>query len=115
MFRLIFKEIMHRKTNFLLSFLAIVIAVILYVSFYTISNAAHEETTKIQLMSGFNVRIIPRETDMNKFWARGFSEYTMSEEVVGRFQDRKGVSYNHLLAFLHKEARWRDKDVIITC
>ena len=95
-FHLIFKEFIHRKMNSLLSLLAIVTAVALFVSFFTTGEASKRETTRLMRDMGFNLRIIPKETDMDKFWATGFSEYTMQEECVNRFASNKNFAYNHL-------------------
>jgi putative ABC transport system permease protein len=63
---------------------------------------------------GQNLRIIPKETAMDKFWASGFSENTMPEEYVYKFTRHPGFSYTHLTATLHKAIRWREKQVILT-
>jgi ABC-type lipoprotein release transport system permease subunit len=113
-FQLIFKEILFRKLNFLLGLLAIVMAVALFVSFFTTSEASKRETIRLTRDMGFNLRIIPRETDMDAFWIKGFSEYTMPEEYLFRFADNKSISYAHLTATLNKKMTWHNKDVIIT-
>jgi len=114
MFQLIFKEIAHRKLNFLISLLAIVTAVALFVSFFTTGQASRRETIRLMRDIGFNLRIIPRETDMNKFLATGMSEYTMPEEYVRRFETQKNIYYNHLTAILHKRMVWNDMEIILT-
>jgi putative ABC transport system permease protein len=63
---------------------------------------------------GQNLRIIPKETPMDKFWSVGFSEDTMPEGYVHRFAALEGYEYTHLTATLHRKIRWRDKDVILT-
>lgn len=116
MLHLILKESMHRKVSFLLGFLSIVTAVALFVSFFTTGEASKRETTRLMRDIGFNLRIVPKQTDMGKFWATGFSERTMPEEYVYRFasQDAVGLSYNHLLATLHKRVSWRGMEAILT-
>ena len=116
MLHLILKESLHRKFSFLLSLLAIITAVALFVSFFTTGEASKRETTRLMRDIGFNLRIIPKETDMNKFWARGFSEHTMPQDYVYRFasQEAVGLSYNHLLATLHKRVLWRGMEAILT-
>jgi len=46
-FGLIFKEIRHRKINFLLALLAVLIAVALFISFFTSGQASNRETTRL--------------------------------------------------------------------
>lgn len=111
---LIFKEIIHRKLNFLLSVLATVTAVALFVSFFTTGEASKRETARLMRDMGFNLRIIPKETDMGMFWTTGFSEYTMPEEYVNEFDNRKDVSYNHLIATLQERITWNGIQAILT-
>ena len=111
---LIVKEIRFRKVNFALSLLAVLIAVSLFVTFVAAGEAYRQETRKIQLGMGQNLRIIPKETPMDKFWSVGFSEQTMPEEYVKRFATLGGYEYTHLTATLHKQIRWHDRDIILT-
>jgi hypothetical protein len=112
-FQLIIKEIAHRKLNFLLSVLATLTAVVLFVSFFTTGQASRRETTRLMRDMGFNLRIIPKETDMNKFWVNGFSEHTMPEEYVGYFAGREDISYNHLIATLQERIQWQGRESIL--
>ena len=114
MFRLIIKEILHRKINFALAVIAVVMAVGLYVAFETAAKASANETRKLMLELGQNLRIIPRETRMDHFWASGFSEQTMPADYVASFTEHKGFSYTHLTATLHQAIEWRGKHVILT-
>lgn len=112
--KLIFKEILHRKIHFVLGLLAVVTAVALYVAFVTTAEASNRETAKLMLKTGFNLRIIPKETDMNSFLSNGFSDLTMPMEYIDRIASQKGFSYNHLLATLQQKIRWRGVDVVLT-
>lgn len=114
MLRLILKEILHRKTNFLLSLLAMVTAVALFVCFFTTGQASQRETARLMRDMGFNLRIIPKGTDLSKFWATGMSERTMPEDYVHRFASQAGLSYTHLLATLQKQIQWHDHAIILT-
>ncbi len=111
---LILKEIRYRKTNFVFSLIAVLTAVALFVAFVTTGEAYREETRKIQLGMGQNLRIIPKKTPMDRFWSTGFSDHTMPEEYVRRFAALDGYEYTHLTATLHKKIQWREKDVILT-
>ncbi|MQY80296.1 MAG: hypothetical protein GH151_14095 [Bacteroidetes bacterium] len=83
--KLIYKEIIHRKLNFVLALLAVTIAVAFFVSFFTANEASKRETIRLTRDMGFNLRIIPGETDMNKFWTEGYSDLTMPEDYINRF------------------------------
>lgn len=113
-FHLIFKEIVHRKWNFLLSVLAVLTAVALFVFFFITGKASKNETRVIMRDMGFNLRIIPKQTDMSEFWANGFSDYTMPEDYVERLASQRGIIYNHLQATLQRKVEWRSKEVMLT-
>ncbi len=112
--KLLIKEILHRKLNFILSLLVIITAVTLFISFFTMSDASKRETIRLTRDMGFNLRIIPEETDMNQFWLTGYSDLTMPEEYVDKFYSYKNFSYAHLTATLHKKVTWRNREVILT-
>ena len=63
---------------------------------------------------GFNLRIIPKGTDMNKFWTSGYSEYTMPEDYAERFRKFKDFSFAHVTATLQKKILWDNKEIILT-
>jgi len=111
---LIFKEIRHRKINFMLGSLAAVTAVALFVAFVTTGRAYRRETRRIMRDMGQNLRIIPKETSIDEFWSVGFSEHTMPEEYVHRFASLEGFSYTHLTATLQKKVLWKGMNVILT-
>jgi ABC-type lipoprotein release transport system permease subunit len=112
--RLIVKEIIYRKFSFLLAVLAVTFAVAFFVFFVTANQASTRETIRLTRDMGYNLRIIPKDTDMNAFWTTGYSEYTMPEEYVNRFLQFKDFSFAHLTATLQTQIRWQNRDVILT-
>jgi len=114
MFSLIIKEILSRKTNFVLGMVAVITAVALFVAFFTSSEASNRETIRLTRDMGFNLRIIPKETNMDDFWLTGFSDITMPEDYVLRFNQFKDFSYAHLTATLHKKVAWQNMNIILT-
>ena len=94
--------------------LAIITAVALFVSFFTASEASQRETIRLTRDMGFNLRIIPKETNMDAFWTKGFSQNSIPEDYVYRFTDRKDISYAHVTATLNKIITWGDGEVILT-
>jgi len=112
--KLIYKEILHRKLNFTLATLAVTFAVAFFVSFFTSSEASNRETIRLTRDMGFNLRIIPRGTDMNKFWTNGYSELFMPEDYIDQFWEFKDFSFAHLTASLHKKIVWNNKEVLLT-
>ena len=97
---LIVKEIGYRKVNFALSLGAVLVAVALFVTFVTAGEAYRKETRKIQLGMGQNLRIIPKQTPMDKFWSMGFSKHMMPEEYVHRFASLE--NYEYMLDVFHE-------------
>ncbi|MCK5701390.1 MAG: hypothetical protein KAI29_09565 [Cyclobacteriaceae bacterium] len=108
------KEIRYRKFNFLLGLLGVVTAVALVIMFFTMTKASQNETRRLTRDMGFNLRIVPKETDMNTFWISGYSDRTMPESYVNRLVDEKSIYYAHLTATLPKKIIWQDNEVILT-
>ena len=113
-FRQILSEIRYRKINFFLGLAAILLATVLFTAFFSAGEASKRETTRLMRDIGFNLRVIPRETDMERFWIAGFSQYSMPEHYVNDLADHPGISYNHLTATLQKSYIWKDQEVILT-
>ena len=112
--KLILKEILHRKFNFIMGLIGMITIVALVVFFYTMTKATQKETIRLTRDMGFNVRIIPGGTDINQFWVDGYSNLSMSQEVVDKLVEQKSVNYAHLTATLHKRIQWREKQVVLT-
>lgn len=112
--QLIFRELWHRKPNFLMSLLAIVSAVALFVCFFTGGISSNRETIRLMRDLGYNLRIIPKATDMEAFYLQGFSNLTMPEENATIFGAQQGLSYAHLLATLHQRINWQGKEIVLT-
>ena len=113
---LVLKELVHRKLNFLLSTLAMLTAVALFVSYFTTAEASRRETTRVTRDIGFNLRIIPKDTDMDQFWAAGFSDQTMPEDAMQRLAKYENVfvTYNHLVASLQQKYLLQGKEILLT-
>ena len=113
---LIIKEIQHRKCNALLIILSVLFAVAFFVAYFITAAAANRETTRITRDIGFNLRVIPKNTDMAHFWTQGFSDQTMPETTVKTMASAKNIflTYNHLVASLHRPFKLNDKVVLLT-
>jgi len=112
--RLIYYEILHHRLNFLLTLLAVSLAVAFFIFFFTASEASTRETIRLTRDMGFNLRIIPEETDIHDFWTSGYSDHSMPETYADRFWDFKDFAFAHLTATLHKKITWHGKSVILT-
>ena len=113
--KLIAKELWHRRANALLSLAGLTATVALFVAFFTLAQASKRETVRVTRDLGFNVRIISRDTDMDQFWADGFSNQTMPEDAVQRLASYKNVffAYNHLVATLQQPFELAGKRVFL--
>jgi putative ABC transport system permease protein len=114
--RLVWKELSYRRTNFALSLLGVWATVALFVAFRITSDAARRETIRVTRDLGFNLRIIARETDMDRFWALGYSDQTLPEDAVRRLADypRVFVAFNHLVATLQRRFPLGEREVLLT-
>ena len=111
---LIYKEIIHRKVNFMFSLLAIMTAIALFVSFVTAGKASNRETARLMLSMGFNLHIISNQANINEFLLTGLADKTMPEKNLEKLASQKAFSYNHLLAILQRRISWQGHEVILT-
>lgn len=138
LFRLIFQEMQHRKINFLLGLVSVVVAVACLVAALTLLQADEIQTTfilekkaadvekagakledamrKITKGLGFNILILPENQDLNEFLLTGVVSDSMPEENVKKLADSKIVTINHLLPMVAKKITWPEKkcDIFLT-
>ncbi|MFQ6131810.1 MAG: ABC transporter permease [Armatimonadota bacterium] len=112
--RLLLRELRHRKLNFALGLLAVVLAVALSVAILTMCEASQRETRRIMRDMGFNLLILPKHADMADFWSRDFAVEEMPEEYVHRLANSDVVTVRHLAARLQREVFWRGQRVLLT-
>lgn len=101
--RLITKELAHRRMNTAMSIIAVAAAVAICVGLAIMHDASIRETRRIQRDIGFNLRIVPRDTDMGRFYLTGYSEHTFSESAVDKLAANETLAYNHIVATLSKQ------------
>ena len=113
---LILRELRHHRLNAVLSLLGLVAAVALLVILRHLTTAAERETRRVVRDLGFNVRIIPRETDPEQFFTTGYSDKTLPADAVQRLADgaQTFVSFNHLTASLERRIPIGDRDALLT-
>lgn len=112
---MILKELWHRKANTALSLIGLAGIVAFIVGFLTTAEAAKRETKRITRDLGFNLRIIPKSTDMDRYWFDGYSSETMDQDTVKRLAAQEGIfmSYNHLMASLKQPFQLGGREVIL--
>jgi putative ABC transport system permease protein len=112
--RMVFKEIWHRKINFVLAMLAVTTAVAFSVAFFTAAKASERETARLMLSMGYNVHIIAGDADAGAFLIHGIPDKTMPANYLDTLAAQRGISYNHLLATLEGRMNWRGMDIVLT-
>lgn len=130
LFRLVSREIRHRKGNFLLSVMGVAFAVlgIFAVAALLKTHQSHakgvlevmreemkkdmvrleDEVRKSMKGLGFNIFIFPAGQDMSEVYAEGFASETMPESYVEKLAESKIVTVNHLLPSLTKKVQWEE-------
>jgi len=111
---LLFKEIRFRWLSFLLGLFAVAAAVTLFVALLSLERASEDETRRLMRDLGFNLVIVPKDTNMEDFWASDYADKEMPEEYVERVANAKNVSAEHYVAMLRKRVAWRGKQVLLT-
>jgi putative ABC transport system permease protein len=135
LWRMILRELAHRKLNFLLSLLAVTIAVACLAGAWTLLQADERHTAqlltqkqkevetagaelqeamrKITLGLGFNLLILPQDQDLNELHLEGGLSRVMPEDYVNRLAQSKIVTVNHLLPSVVKKLTWPEKNLPI--
>ncbi|WP_417383835.1 ABC transporter permease [Gimesia sp.] len=138
LFHLVIQEMQHRKMNFLLGLLSVVVAVACLVAALTLLQADEIQTElilekksvevkqagaqledamrKITKGLGFNILILPADEDLSEFHLTGIVEKTMPEDNVTKLAESKIVTVNHLLPMVAKKVTWPEKEceIILT-
>jgi predicted lysophospholipase L1 biosynthesis ABC-type transport system permease subunit len=130
--RLILREIVCRKTNFLLSTLAVLVAVgsvvaaISLLDRYAIrgeQRAAEQQVElqkkmavleddyrKIMLGLGFNVLILPKAQNLADFYSEDFASKLMPESYAEKLVQARVLSINHVLPILQQKLKWPERE-----
>jgi len=126
-FRLLWKELLHRRISSLLALFSIAVAVALVVAALLVVQGYRtrlqarvadldNEIRKITKAMGFNINILPKDQDLFDFHADGFGTKTMPFEFVQRLADSKDVvTINHLRPALVRKYEWPEyrREVIL--
>ena len=121
--RLILREISHRKLNFVMGLVSVAVAVGCFVGARTLLRADEIQTEqagkaledsmrKITKGLGFNILILPEDQDVNELHTEGTLSKSMPYEYVERLANSKIVTINHLLPLVIRKVRMSDIDKI---
>ena len=118
---LIWREIAHRKLNFALSLLTVILAVTCAVSVVTLLRghelrthnrvqALDDQIRQITKDMGFNLMILPKDQNLAEFYATDFAAKTMPEEYVHRLANSGDIiTINHLRPALIRKLTWPEQ------
>ena len=114
--RLIGQEIRFRPLSFALSVAGVWATVTLFVAFLMTAEAARRETIRLTRDLGFNLRIIAREADLDRFWSLGYAEETLPDDAARRLaaEPRVFEAYNHLVATLQRRLAHEGREILVT-
>lgn len=130
--RLIFREILYRRLNFLLGVASVAAAVACLVgSMMSLRQhdarteqiiAAKETETRARMAAleddyrkitkglGFNVLILPRDQNLNDLFADDFAGKSMPEAYVERLAKSRVATIQHLLPSLQQKLKWPETE-----
>ena len=101
----IIREIAFRKWNALLMFTGLAAVAATISMGKLIAEADERETRRVTRDMGFNLRIIPAETDLGQFYRDGYSRRMMDASMLDRLATSltNNVEFNHLVGTLRHE------------
>lgn len=133
--RMIWQEIAHRKLNFTLGLLSVVVAIATLAGVLTLlqadklraedagqqlaqtsdklSQAAialEDEMRKITLGLGFNILILSQDEDLHAMNLTGVPQKTFHDDNVDRLADSDIITINHLLPVVMKRIKWPEQN-----
>ena len=129
--RLVTKEILHRKLNFALAVLSVLVAVAVVVAQLTLLRAhdlcteellarkqsaaarrlakLEDDYRKYMKELGFNLLILPKDQDLAEFWEKGYTTHTMPEANVAKLSNSGTVLIRHLLPIIQQRVLWPER------
>jgi putative ABC transport system permease protein len=128
---LLIREILHRKLNFALAVLSVMVAsgsLIGSIALLRIHDVhtdqileqkeaelqqstaqLNDETRKAMLKLGFNVVILPKDQNLSDWYAEDYASKYMPEEYVHRLADSGIVTVRHFLPSLQQKIEWPEQ------
>jgi len=112
----ILREGWYSRLNSALMLVALTGAVTLLTAVQLLTAAAERETRRVVRDMGFNLRILPKDTDPERFFLEGYSENTLSADTVTRLAAGAGtfITFNHLTPVLERRIRVGGHECLLT-
>lgn len=130
--RLVFKEIRHRKLNFGLGLLSVLVAVGSLVGALTLLHAhdlrtdsilaakmtevksqgdkLKDDYRKMTLKFGFNLLILPKDQNLGDLYAQDYASKYMPEDYVKTLSNSRIMTVQHLLPTLQMKMKWPEQE-----
>ncbi len=112
--QLLLREARHRLPGFGLGLLAVIAAAGLFVAMATMGRASNAEASRLMRNLGFNLLVLPRGTDLVRYWATDEVSGDMPQEYVTRLAGTRGIGADHYVATLQRKIAWRGLAVLLT-
>ena len=112
----ILREGWYSRLNSALMLVALTGAVTLLTAVHLLTAAAERETRRVVRDMGFNLRILPKDTDPERFFLEGYSENTLPADTVTRLAASAGtfITFNHLTPVLERRIRLGGHECLLT-
>ncbi|MBN1804022.1 MAG: FtsX-like permease family protein [Sedimentisphaerales bacterium] len=129
--RLVFSEILHRRMNFALSVLSVIVASASFIGSVTLLNihdlhtnrilqtkedelaermaVLTDDTRKAMLKLGFNIVILPRDQNLADWHSEDYATKYMPEDYVHKLADSDVVTVRHFLPSLQQKIEWPER------
>jgi len=129
--RLVFSEILHRRMNFALGVLSVMVASASFIGSVTLLNIHDLRTSQIlqvkqdelsdrmaeltdvtrkaMLKLGFNVVILPKDQNLADWYSDDYASKYMPEDYVHRLADSGIVTVRHFLPSLQQKIEWPER------
>lgn len=105
-------EIRYRKLSSVCSAVIVATAVAAVIFFMLLTDLAADRTRTIQRDIGLNMRIIPADTDLERYWNKGYADGWIDENLLV-----KGIEQdvaNRLVPMLQRTIPWGDGEAMLT-
>ena len=118
--KLVTSEILHRKMNFALGVLAVMVASTSFIGSITLlqiheadlvqgMNKLKDDTRKAMLKLGFNVVILPKDQNLADWYAEDYASKYMPEDYVHKLANSGIVTVRHFLPSLQQKIEWPER------
>jgi hypothetical protein len=129
---MVLREVLFRKLGFVLSALAVAVAVFCLVNQFLLLEDYDRRTEQLltdkeretaRVMAkledevriitknlGFNIRILPKDLNLSDFHTRDYADKYMPEEFSARLAQSRIVTINHLMPILQQRVIWKEQN-----